>query len=66
MVKYIFFQFSIKTMKKVNQLSEKEIKELREQFKQKHDRSILFQDRHGSILSRIRDFFRFKGCIPMP
>jgi hypothetical protein len=53
-------------MKKVNQLSEKEIKELREQFKQKHDRSILFQDRHGSILSRIRDFFRFKGCIPMP
>ena len=51
-------------MKKVNQLSEKEIKELREQFKQKHDRSISFND--GSILSRIRDFFRFKGCIPMP
>jgi hypothetical protein len=50
-------------MKKSNQLSEKEIKELREQFKQKHNRSIFFND--GSIFSQIRDFFHFKGCIPM-
>jgi hypothetical protein len=51
-------------MKKPNQLNEKEIKELRERFKQKHDRSILFND--GSIFSQIRNFFHFKGCIPMP
>jgi hypothetical protein len=51
-------------MKKVNELNEKELKELREQFKQKHDRSILFND--GSIFSRIRDFLRSKGCIPTP
>ena len=49
-------------MKKPNQLSEKEIKELRERFKQKHNRSILFQD--GPILSRIRNFFAGNQWFP--
>jgi hypothetical protein len=51
-------------MKKTNNLTDEEIAEIRIKFKQKHDRSILFQD--GSILSQIRDFFRFKGCKSLP
>lgn len=51
-------------MKKTTELSEAEITQLRKQFKEKHKRSLFFDD--GSYLSRVFDYLTFKSCIHRP
>jgi len=51
-------------MKKTNDLTETELLQLREKFKEKHKRSLLIQSRLN--LSRFYNFFTFKSCQSLP
>lgn len=51
-------------MKKSAELSDSEIIDLRKQYKEKHKRSLHFDD--GPYLTRLIDYLTFKSCRHKP